>query len=44
MKGIKKLPRNPFVEQSKRSADKLAKESTARLKKWAKGKDFGGDR
>lgn len=39
---MKKLPKNPFVEQSKKSADKLARESKARVEQWAKGKVFKG--
>ena len=39
---IPKLPKNPFVVKSKKSADKLARESTKRLKEWAKGKEFKG--
>ena len=42
MKGIQKLPKNPFVTKSKASADKLAKESTARVNRWSKGKVFKG--
>ncbi len=40
--GIKKIPLTSFEKKSNASADKLARESTARVNKFAKGKKFGG--
>ena len=40
MGNLPKIPSSPFLAQSKKSADKMARDSASRVKKWSKGKSY----